>query len=145
MGMKIGKRVIFGEGFAHVVDPDMIEVGDEATVKAVFQAHTFEDRVLKIGHIKLGAYSTLGTNTIPLYGAEIGEHTSVASDSVIMKGETLPVWTSWRGNPAKLEKRHDFKSLIKIEKQGSSSFFGKNADRFLKALFSVTQGHGQQK
>ncbi len=102
MGMKIGKRVVFGDGFAHVVDPDMIEIGDGATVKAAFQAHTFEDRVLKIGHIRIGAYSTLGTNTVPLYGADIGTHTFVASGSVIMKGETLPAWTSWEGNPAKL-------------------------------------------
>ncbi len=102
MGMKIGKRVVFGDGFAHVVDPDMIDIGDGATVKAAFQAHTFEDRVMKIGRIRMEAHSTLGTNTVPLYGANIGEHTFVASGSVVMKGETLPALTSWEGNPAKL-------------------------------------------
>ncbi|HWR24594.1 MAG TPA: hypothetical protein VN278_00020, partial [Methanosarcina sp.] len=31
-----------------------------------------------------------------------GEHTFVAPASVIMKGEALPSWTSWDGNPARL-------------------------------------------
>jgi len=46
-GMKIGKRVLLGDGFAQVVDPDMLRFGDDATVNAMFQAHTFEDRVLR--------------------------------------------------------------------------------------------------
>jgi len=103
MGMKIGKRAVLGEGFAGtLVDHDMIDIGNYATVKAQFQAHTFEGRMLKTGHIRVEDYSTLRTNTVPLYGSNIGEHTFVASGSVIMKGETLSPWTSWEGNPAKL-------------------------------------------
>jgi non-ribosomal peptide synthetase-like protein len=102
MGMKIGKRVVSGDGLSMIVDPDMLEVGDDATIKARFQAHTFEDRVLKIGHIRMETDCTLGTNTIPLYGVNIGVNTFVASGSVIMKGETLPAWTSWEGSPTKL-------------------------------------------
>src|SRR5262249_21902803 len=44
MGVRIGRGVALGPGFAHVVDPDMLEFADGATVSARFQRHTFEDR-----------------------------------------------------------------------------------------------------
>ena len=103
LGMKIGKQVVLGDGISQInVDFDLIDIGNYVTIKANFQAHTFEDRMLKMGHIRMEDYSTLGTHTVPLYGTNIGEHTFVASGSVIMKGETLPSWTSWEGNPAQL-------------------------------------------
>ena len=104
IGMSIGRRVVLGEGFAQVVDPDMLHFGDGATVSAMFQAHTFEDRVLKIDHVHVGAHSTLGHGTVPLYGAEIGEHTSVAPHSVIMKQERLLPRLRYAGVPTKEQK-----------------------------------------
>jgi non-ribosomal peptide synthetase-like protein len=101
IGVKIGKRVALGEGFAQIVDPDMLEFGDGATVNAMFQAHTFEDRVLKIGHVKVGAHSTLGDATVPLYGAVVGEHTTVAPHSVIMKHEHLLPGLRYEGAPTR--------------------------------------------
>ena len=99
IGMDIGKRVVLGEGFAQVVDPDMLHFGDGATVSAMFQAHTFEDRVLKIDHVYVGAHSTLAHGTVPLYGAEIGEHTHIAPHSVIMKREQPAPAVALRGRP----------------------------------------------
>ncbi|MFJ9785646.1 amino acid adenylation domain-containing protein [Amycolatopsis sp. NPDC101161] len=104
MGMTIGKRVVLGEGFAQVVDPDMLHFGDGATVSAMFQAHTFEDRVLKIDHVHVGAHSTLAHGTVPLYGAEIGEHAYVAPHSVIMKQEHLLPRLRYAGVPTKEQK-----------------------------------------
>ncbi len=104
MGMDIGKRVVLGEGFAQVVDPDMLHFGDGATVSAMFQAHTFEDRVLKIDHVYVGAHSTLAHGTVPLYGAEIGEHAHVAPHSVIMKQERLLPRLRYAGVPTKEQK-----------------------------------------
>jgi hypothetical protein len=101
MGMKIGKRVVLGGGFAQVVDPNMIEIGDGATVNAMFQAHTFEDRVLKIDHIRVGAWSTLGNCTVPLYGADIGGYAYVAPHSVIMKREHLQPGLRYEGAPTR--------------------------------------------
>jgi non-ribosomal peptide synthetase-like protein len=101
IGVKIGKKVALGEGFAQIVDPDMLEFGDGATVNAMFQAHTFEDRVLKIGHVKVGAHSTLGDATVPLYGAVVGEHTTVAPHSVIMKHEHLLPGLRYEGAPTR--------------------------------------------
>jgi len=101
--MKIGKQVVLGDGFSHInVDFDLIDIGNFATIKANFQAHTFENRLLKMGHVRIEDYSTLGTHAIPLYGTDIGTNTFVAPGSVIMKGETLNAWTSWEGNPARL-------------------------------------------
>lgn len=50
----------------------MLHFEDGATINAMFQAHTFEDRVLKIGHVRVGARPTLGEATVVLYGAVIG-------------------------------------------------------------------------
>jgi hypothetical protein len=59
MGAKLGKRVVLGPGFSQVVDPDMIVIEDGATVNAMFQAHTFEDRVLKTDHVIIHRSATM--------------------------------------------------------------------------------------
>jgi hypothetical protein len=59
MGLTIGKRAVLGPQFAQVVDPDMIQIGDGATVRH-FQAHTFEDRVLKVDKVFIGTGATIG-------------------------------------------------------------------------------------
>ncbi|MCX6876011.1 MAG: amino acid adenylation domain-containing protein [Verrucomicrobia bacterium] len=101
MGMKLGKRVVLGSGFAQVVDPDMIHIEDGATVNAMYQAHTFEDRVLKIDHVHVRRWATLGASTVPLYGAEVGERTHVAAHSVIMKRERLLPGRRYEGAPTR--------------------------------------------
>lgn len=103
MGMKIGKRVVLGDGFAQVVDPDMLQFDDGATVNAMFQAHTFEDRVLKIDRVVVGANSTLAHGTVPLYGADIGEGTYAAAHSVVMKHEHLLPHTRYEGAPTRAQ------------------------------------------
>lgn len=102
MGLKIGKRAVLGPQFAQVVDPDMIEIGDGATVSSMFQAHTFEDRVLKVDKVKIGAGATLGRATVPLYGATIGKGTHVGAHSVIMKREHLLAGRRYQGVPTRV-------------------------------------------
>ena len=92
---------VLGSGFAQVVDPDMIHIEDGATVNAMYQAHTFEDRVLKIDHVHVRRWATLGASTVPLYGAEVGEHTHVAAHSVIMKRERLLPGRRYEGAPTR--------------------------------------------
>jgi non-ribosomal peptide synthetase-like protein len=89
MGMEIGRGVVLGRGFTQVVDPDMLHFEDGVTVSCQFQAHTFEDRVLKIDHVRIRRRATVTQNTVLLYGADIGEHTQVAPHSVVMKRESL--------------------------------------------------------
>jgi non-ribosomal peptide synthetase-like protein len=102
MGMKIGKRVALGNGFAHVVDPDMLEFEDGATVSCQFQAHTFEDRVLKIDYVWIRKQSTVGHLACLLYGADIGTHSTVAPHSVVMKRERLLPDLAYAGCPTRL-------------------------------------------
>jgi non-ribosomal peptide synthetase-like protein len=102
MGMKLGKRVALGPGFAQVVDPDMLIIEDGATVNAMFQAHTFEDRVLKIDHIHVRRGATLGFATVPLYGADIGAGAYVAPHSVVMKHERLLPGVRYEGAPTRV-------------------------------------------
>ncbi|MGE4084307.1 MAG: hypothetical protein AB7H93_15000 [Vicinamibacterales bacterium] len=99
MGMRIGRRVLLGPGFAEVVDPDMIAIGDGATVQALFQAHTFEDRVLKMGPVSIAAGATVGAGVVPLYATSVGEGAHVAAHSVILKGESLSPHTAYAGSP----------------------------------------------
>jgi non-ribosomal peptide synthetase-like protein len=99
MGCGIGQRVILGAGFSQVVDPDMLIVDDDATVNCILQAHTFEDRVLKLDRIHIGPGSTLGDNTVPLYGADIGAGAHVAAHSVVMKDEHLLPGYRYEGAP----------------------------------------------
>lgn len=99
VGLKLGRGVVLGPGFSQVVDPDMIEIGDGATVSAAFQAHTFEDRVLKLDKVRIGAGATLCHNTVPLYGAQVGEGAFVAAHSVIMKEELLLPGQRYEGVP----------------------------------------------
>lgn len=103
MGSQIGKHVVLGSGFSHVVDPDMLHFEDGATVCCQFQAHTFEDRVLKIDHVWIRHKATVESNSVLLYGADIGEYTYVAPHSVVMKRESLLPGRSYSGCPTKSE------------------------------------------
>jgi non-ribosomal peptide synthetase-like protein len=103
MGMRIGRRVALGGGFAQVVDPDMITIGDDATVDCLFQAHSFEDRVLKIDRVRIGSRATVRRGTVLMYGAELGDGCRVGSHSVVMKHERLPAEQRYRGCPTRPE------------------------------------------
>jgi non-ribosomal peptide synthetase-like protein len=102
MGVRIGRGAVLGPEFAQVVDPDMIEIGHGATVSAMFQAHTFEDRVLKVDKVRIGAGATITFGTVPLYGAVIGEGAHVGAHSVIMKHEHLRPGLRYQGVPTRV-------------------------------------------
>ncbi|MEZ5963148.1 MAG: amino acid adenylation domain-containing protein [Planctomycetota bacterium] len=89
MGVRIGRRVVLGAGSAQVVDPDMLTLEDDASVHALFQAHSFEDRVLKLDRVRIGAGASVGRGAVVLYGADVGDGTEVAPQSVVMKHEKL--------------------------------------------------------
>lgn len=101
MGMRIGRRVLLGPSFAQVVDPDMLDLGDGATCDAMFQAHSFEDRVLKIDRVRLGRGCTVRPGAVVLYGAEIGDGSEVAAHGVVMKRERLPAGQRFDGAPTR--------------------------------------------
>jgi non-ribosomal peptide synthetase-like protein len=100
-GMQIGRRVLLGSGFTQVVDPDMLHLGDDATVACNFQAHSFEDRVLKIDHLHIGAGATVGAGAVVFYGADIGAGARVAPHAVVMKHDRLAGGRDHAGHPAR--------------------------------------------
>jgi non-ribosomal peptide synthetase-like protein len=98
-GMRIGRRVALGAGHAQVVDPDMIVIEDDATVSCQFQAHTFEDRVLKIDTLRIGRGATVGDDTVVFFGADVGNGARVAPNGVVMKRDLLPADGVYEGCP----------------------------------------------
>jgi uncharacterized membrane protein YeiB len=101
IGMRIGRRCLLGAGFAQVVDPDMLELGDGATVHAMFQAHSFEDRVLKMDRVRIAAGATVARGAVVLYGADIHERAHVMQHSVVMKQELLLADRAYAGAPTR--------------------------------------------
>jgi non-ribosomal peptide synthetase-like protein len=99
-GVRVGRSVVHDGRFADdLPDPDMITIEDGATVEGTFQAHTFEDRVLKNGPVIIRAGATVAHNAVMLYGADVGANTRVAPHSVIMKHERLLTATAYEGFP----------------------------------------------
>ncbi|MCB9176536.1 MAG: hypothetical protein H6648_05185 [Caldilineae bacterium] len=98
-GMRIGRLVLLGRGFAQVVDPDMLCFEDRATVEGQFQAHSFEDRVLKIDRLRIGAGATVGAQTVLFYGAEIGAGAKIAPQGVVMKHDRIAPGSRHAGTP----------------------------------------------
>ena len=101
MGCRIGRGVVFGSSFLQVVDPDMLEIGDGATVSCHVQSHSFEDRVLKLARVRVGAGANVGVGAVLLYGADIGNRAAVAGNSVVMKHETLLPGRGYVGCPTR--------------------------------------------
>jgi non-ribosomal peptide synthetase-like protein len=101
MGVRIGRRVVLGTSLAQMVDPDMLEIEDDATVSCHLQLHSFEDRVLKLGRSFVGAGSTVSAGSLLLYGARIGAGAHVSEQSVVMKHEQLLPGQAYAGAPTR--------------------------------------------
>jgi len=101
MGARIGHRVVLGTSLAQLVDPDMLDIADDATVSCHLQLHSFEDRVLKLGRSHVGPGATLSAGSLLLYGARIGDGARVAEQSVVMKHEQLLPGQDYEGSPTR--------------------------------------------
>ena len=99
-GVRVGRGVVLDGAFAaDLPDPDMMTIEEGATVEGGFQAHTFEDRVLKNGPVVVRAGATVAHGAVLLYGADVGAGARVAPHSVVMKHEHLLPDTSYEGFP----------------------------------------------
>ncbi|RAI44662.1 Pls/PosA family non-ribosomal peptide synthetase [Rhodoplanes roseus] len=106
MGVKVGRKVVdFG---CSITDRSLTEVGDYANLNegSVLQAHSLEEGVFKSDWIRMGEGCTLGPSAFVHYGVTLGEHVVIDTDAFLMKGEVVDAHTTWRGNPAKLFRRH---------------------------------------
>ncbi|HEY4326362.1 MAG TPA: Pls/PosA family non-ribosomal peptide synthetase [Mucilaginibacter sp.] len=101
LGVKTGKRVFMNT--TDITEFDMVAIGDDAALNADCgpQTHLFEDRVMKVGSVKIGARCSIGAGTIILYDSELGDDTHIDALSLVMKGERLSPGTDWIGSPVK--------------------------------------------
>lgn len=100
-GTKMGRRVWMETSF--ITEFDLVEIGDEAEIgqDTDLQTHLFEDRVMKMGPVKIGAGCTVGRSATVLYDTEMEPGARLGDLSLLMKGERLAAGTSWVGAPAR--------------------------------------------
>ncbi|HTN17215.1 MAG TPA: Pls/PosA family non-ribosomal peptide synthetase, partial [Chitinophagaceae bacterium] len=98
-GVQIGKRAWMNT--TDITEYDMVSIGDDTALNEDCgpQTHLFEDRVMKVGSVKIGARCSIGARSIILYDSEIEDEVSLAPLSLVMKGEKLSAGTSWAGSP----------------------------------------------
>ena len=99
-GAQVGRRTWIAT--TYLTEFDLVDIGDDAMIgrDVSLQTHLFEDRVMKMSTVRIGAGATVGDRGIVLYDATIGPEAALEPLSLVMKGEHLPARTRWRGIPA---------------------------------------------
>jgi non-ribosomal peptide synthetase-like protein len=99
-GTRIGRRV-FNDGCG-MPERSLVTIGDDCTLNemSTIQCHSQEDGTFKSDYSTLGSNVTLGTGSHVHYGVTIGDGAELTTDSFLMKGEDVPPYTHWSGNPA---------------------------------------------
>jgi non-ribosomal peptide synthetase-like protein len=84
-GARIGRRVWLAT--TYLTEFDLVEVGDDAAVGGTssLQTHLFEDRVMKMSTVRIGAASSVGSRSVVLYDALEKACTSFASSRNLAK------------------------------------------------------------
>lgn len=100
MGCRVGKWCFLETTL--VSEFDLVRIGDHASLNlgATLQTHLFEDRVMKSDTLVIGDGCNVGNMAIVLYATEMQRGSTLGSLSVLMKGETLPAMSRWRGIPS---------------------------------------------
>ncbi|APT93290.1 amino acid adenylation protein [Corynebacterium phocae] len=82
-------------------ETDLCVVGDGATVGpgTVVQTHLFQDRVMSLDTVHIGAGATLGSHSVALPAATVGTGATVGPGSLVMRGDRVPDNSTWQGNP----------------------------------------------
>ena len=101
LGVRVGNRVWMDT--TDITEYDMVTIGHDAELNFDCgpQTHLFEDRVMKIGTVNIGARSSIGAKSIILYDSEVEPDVQIEPLSLVMKGEKLPSGTIWTGSPVR--------------------------------------------
>src|SRR5204863_2297657 len=101
IGVRFGSRV-FDDG-VYISEPTLTAVGDECVLnhRSIIQCDSQEDGTYKSGRSTVGAGCTLGVGAFVHYGVTMGDGSTLAPDSFLMKGEEVPPHARWGGNPAR--------------------------------------------
>lgn len=100
LGTRIGRGVYMDT--TDITEFDCVRIGDHSELNAQCcpQTHLFEDRVMKIHHVQIGARVNVGPRSIVLYGATVNDGAQLGPLTLVMKGESIPPASRWSGNPA---------------------------------------------
>ena len=96
----------FGQGvwmnMTDITEFDCITVGDFASLNSLcaLQTHLYEDRVMKVGRVRIGAGVTVGAGSTVLYDTHVGDFARLGPLTLVMKGESIPPHSEWVGAPA---------------------------------------------
>ena len=116
-GVKIGKGCYMD--MDDVTEFDCVTIGDHVNLNALcsLQTHLYEDRLMKVGRIKVGNDVTVGAGSIILYDTEVGNNTTIGPLTLVMKGEKLPSNSAWIGSPAQPMARAKEPAKVPIKEQ----------------------------
>ena len=100
LGVRVGRR-LFDDG-AQMAEKNLVTLGDDVALNlgAWVQCHSQEDYAFKSDAITIGSGCTVGISAMILYSAKMGDGAVLAPDSFLMKGEEIPAFERWGGNPA---------------------------------------------
>ena len=99
-GARIGRGVYMDT--TDLTEFDCVTIGEHSELNALCcpQTHLFEDRVMKVDHVRIGSRVTLGARCTVLYGASVADGAQLGPLTLVMKGESIPAHTRWHGLPA---------------------------------------------
>ena len=99
LGCRIGAGVHMESTW--LTEYDLVKIGDGVCLgpDCTLQTHLFEDRVMKMSTVELGAGCSVGTDAVVLYGTRMEPGSRLGDLSLLMKGETLPAGTPLAGQP----------------------------------------------
>jgi non-ribosomal peptide synthetase-like protein len=100
LGCKMGHDVFLDT--TDFTEFDCVSVGNGSVMHAWSgpQTHLFEDRIMKIGHVQIGAGVNVGPRCIILYNATVSDGVRLGPLTLVVKGETIPPHQAWTGSPA---------------------------------------------
>lgn len=100
LGAKVG-RGVFAD-MTDITEFDCVSIGDFAALNAssALQTHLYEDRVMKVGRVKVEKGVTVGAGSTVLYDTVVADYARLGPLTVVMKGEKIPPHTEWIGSPA---------------------------------------------
>ncbi|HIJ39048.1 MAG TPA: amino acid adenylation domain-containing protein [Rhodospirillaceae bacterium] len=99
-GCKFGQGIFMDS--TDITEFDCVYVEDFAVINAMsaLQTHLYEDRVMKVGEVRVGKGVTVGYGSTVLYDTRIGDYARIGQLTIIMKGEEIPAHSQWHGAPA---------------------------------------------
>jgi non-ribosomal peptide synthetase-like protein len=99
-GTKIGRGVYMN--MTDITEFDCVSVGDFSALNELcaLQTHLYEDRVMKVGRVKVGKGVTVGAGSTVLYDTLVADYARLGPLTLVMKGEQIPPNSEWVGAPA---------------------------------------------